>query len=151
VRAFDLSDPLHPAAAPGEPRRTGLGTTRLALVRAYNAPFLQQFVLTVGSGGTATFFDASKMPTGLQVLADVTGVAGMRDLVLEEFAFDRLQDERGRWEKDISHEGCRYLTRDEMLKVLRADVPVDRQAEGRYGRLRDEPVPTRGGEKERRR
>jgi len=151
VHAFDLSDPLHPAPAPGEPRRTGLGTTRLQMVRAYNAPFLQQFVLAVGSDGKSTFFDASKMPTGLQTLADVTGVAGVRDLALEEFAFDRLQDERGRWEKDISHEGCRYLTRDEMLKVLRADVPIDRQAEGRYGRLRDEPVPARGGEKERRR
>jgi Ca2+-binding EF-hand superfamily protein len=42
-------------------------------------------------------------------------------------AFDRLQDERGRWEKDISHEDCRYLTRDEVLAVLRADLGHQRE------------------------
>ncbi|MGE3173488.1 MAG: hypothetical protein AB7O97_12760 [Planctomycetota bacterium] len=136
LRAFDLSDPLRPAPAPGRPQRVGLAPGRLHVMRAYNAPFLQHFVLAAGSGGVATLVDASKMPTGLEPLAEIGGAAGVRDLVLEEFAFDRLQDERGRQEKDISHEGCRYLEPAEMLRVLRADVPIDREEEGRYGRLR---------------
>jgi hypothetical protein len=71
----------------------------------------------------------------------VPGATGVRDLVVEEFAFDRLQDERGRWEKDISHDGCRYLTRDEMERVLNAKVPVRREAEGRYGKIETAPAP----------
>ncbi|MEQ1633112.1 MAG: hypothetical protein ABL997_12115, partial [Planctomycetota bacterium] len=135
IRAFDVSDPLRPVSAQGSGQLIARGGARLQVVRAYNAPFLQQFVLAVGSAGTATLVDASKMPTGLQPLAELTGASGVRDLVVEEFAFDRLQDERGRWEKDISHKDCRYLTRDEILKVLRAPVPVPREAEGRYGKI----------------
>ena len=115
----------------------------MQVVRAYNAPFLQHFILAVGSGGVGTMVDASKMPTGLQPLAELSGASGVRDLVVEEFALDRLQDERGRWEKDISHEGSRYLTRDEMLKVLRAPVPVRREAEGRYGTIEAAPADKR--------
>lgn len=152
VRAFDLTDPLQPVRAPGDTPRIGRSPGRVHVMRAYNAPFLQSFVLVTGSGGTATMLDASKMPTGLQPLAELTGLTGVRDLVLEEFAFDRLQDERGRAEKDISHAGCRYLTVDEMKKVLRADVPVEREKEGRYGKLETQPTkppakpPTKGKE-----
>lgn len=145
VRAFDLSDPLHPVAATGTPPRVGRSSGHLAVVRAYNAPFLQHFVVVPGSGGVASVLDASKMPTGLQALADLAGADGVQDFAFEEFAFDRLQDERGRPEKDISHDGCRYLSPAEMLKVLRAPVPIDREAEGRYGRLRDQPAPTKSG------
>jgi hypothetical protein len=147
IRAFDLSDPLDPRPAPGDPQRIGAGTGRLHLLRAYNAPFLQQFVVATGSAGFGTIVDASKMPTGLQPLAELTGGSGVRDLVLEDFAFDRLQDERGRWEKDISHADCRYLTREEILKVLRADVPVHREATGRYGELRGPATGNRNQEK----
>ena len=142
VRAFDLSDPLAPREAPGSGQRVGSSPGRLCMVRAYNAPFLQHFVLAVGASGTGTLLDASKMPTGLQGLAELPGGGAVRDLAVEEFAFDRLQDERGRWEKDISHEGCRYLTPEEMLRTLRAEVPIGREREGRYGRIETQ---TQGG------
>lgn len=149
VRAFDVSDPLQPKRAAGTPRVYG-GSGRLRPFRAYNEPFLQQFVVAVGAGGLGTVVDASKMPTGLADLCTWDDLDGVRDLYLEEFAFDRLQDERGRWEKDISHEQCRYLTRDEILRVLRAPVPVAREQQGRYGRLRDDqPGPTRVPDKNR--
>jgi hypothetical protein len=61
------------------------------------------------------------------------GVPDLRDLELEEFAFDRLQDESGGWIKDISHEGCRYLSRDEVLRVLRAEIAVEDYERDRYG------------------
>lgn len=145
VRAFDVSDPLQPRRAPGTPRVYG-GSGRLLLFRAYNEPFLQQFVVAAGAGGLGTVLDASKMPTGLSDLCTWDDLEGVRDLCFEEFAFDRLQDERGRPEKDISHAQCRYLTRDEVLRVLRAPVPVAHEQEGRYGRLRDadKPPPDKG-------
>ncbi len=138
VTAYDISNPLEPARAQGNVRVYG-GTGRLRLLRVYNAPFLQQFVVASGAGGLGHLLDASRMPTGLQDLTTWDSLQGVRDLHFEEMAFDRLQDERGRWEKDISHEDCRYLTRDEMLRVLRAEVPVGREAEGRYGELRTSP------------
>ena len=149
VRAYDLSDPLRPTAAPGDASRVDAGTGRLHVLRTYNAPFLQHFVLATGSGGLGTLVDASKMPTGLQPMAELTSSVELRDLVVEDFAFDRLQDERGRWEKDISHEDCRYLTRDEILRVLNAPIPTQREDEGRYGRLRDAPA-TGGRDRDRR-
>ena len=110
------------------------GTGRLLLFRAYNEPFLQHFVVAAGAGGLGTVVDVSKVPnTGAQVSTTWGGLDGLRDLVLEEFAFDRLQDERARPIKDISHEGCRYLNRDEMLRVLRADVPVPSYRIDKYG------------------
>jgi hypothetical protein len=133
VRAFDLSDPLRPVAAAGDPPRVFGGSGRLFVLRAYNAPFLQQFVLSTGAGdGAGTVLDASKMPTGLQPVGTWADPRGTIDLAIEDFAFDRLQDERGRMEKDISHEGSRYLSRDEMLKVLRTKLPTG--PADRYGK-----------------
>jgi hypothetical protein len=41
--------------------------------------------------------------------------------------------------KDISHDGCRYLSRDELLRVMRAEIPENQYQLGRYGRTQ-EPV-----------
>jgi Ca2+-binding EF-hand superfamily protein len=123
VSAYDVSDPVHPKRSQGNPRVYG-GNGRLHLFRAYNAPFLQHFVVALGAGGLGHVCDSSRMATGLQDLTTWEDLQDVRDLCFEEMAFDRLQDERGRWEKDISHEDCRYLTRDEVLAVLRA--PLER-------------------------
>ena len=87
-----------------------------------------------GAGGLGTLVDASKPQVGAQVATTWSDVNGIRDMVFEEFAFDRMVDERGRWEKDISHEGTRYLTREEILRVLRAKVPRESYETDRYGR-----------------
>lgn len=144
VRAYDVSDPLQPRRAAGTPRVYG-GSGRLLLLRCYNEPFLQQFVVAAGAGGLGTVVDASKMPQGLQDHCTWDDLDGVRELCFEEFAFDRLQDERFRPEKDISHEQCRYLDRDEVLRVLRAPVPVAHEQQGRYGRLRDAGRPPASG------
>ncbi len=124
-QAFDVSDPLRPGPVKNTRQRLYGGTGELLMFRAYNEPFLQHFVLATGAGGLGTLIDVSRAPTtGSSIAATWDDLSGVIDIQLEEFAFDRLQDERGRWIKDISHAGCRYLTRDEMLKVLRADVPV---------------------------
>jgi len=132
VQVLDVSDPLRPRRAQGNPRVYS-GPGKLVLFRAYNAPFLQHYVVSAGSSGVGTLIDVGKMRTGATIANVWEGLSGVRDLVFEEFAFDRLQDERGRAIKDISHDGCRYLSRDEILKVLNAQVPVERYRLGRYG------------------
>lgn len=130
LAVIDVSNPLRPDRV-STPRIYG-GTGRLWNIKTYNAPFLQHFVLAVGAGGTGTLVDVGRREAGAEVAATWDDLRGVRDMVWEEFALDRLVDERGRWEKDISHEDCRYLTPDEILRVLRADVPIRREAEGRY-------------------
>jgi len=127
---LDVSNPERPERVDA-PRLYG-GTGRLWPVKVYNAPFLQHFVVSVGASGTGTLVDVGRREAGADVTAAWDDLRGVRDMVFEEFALDRLVDERGRWEKDISHEGCRYLTPEEILRVLRADVPVRHQAAGRY-------------------
>lgn len=135
IQVLDISDPLRPRRAQGNPRVYG-GPGKLVVFRAYNAPFLSHFVVSAGSGGVGTLVDVGKMRTGAAIANVWEGLPGLRDLVFEEFAFDRLQDERGQPIKDISHEGCRYLTKAELLKVLRVQVPVESHTLGRYGERR---------------
>ena len=87
-----------------------------------------------GAGGIGTLLDVSKNQTGPSITTVWAGINGRRDLEFEEFAFDRLQDERGRMIKDISHEGCRYLTPAELRRVLAAKIPGPGYRTDRYGR-----------------
>ena len=91
---------------------------------------------------------AFETATGPEVAAVWDGIGELRDLVLEEFAFDRLQDERGRWIKDISHEDCRYLTRDEVLSALRAKIPVEEYMRDRYGNASGRVRRARGADRD---
>jgi hypothetical protein len=38
--------------------------------------------------------------------------------------------------KDVSHEGCRYVTRDELLRILRAPIDIEPDVFDRYGGVR---------------
>jgi hypothetical protein len=131
VRVIDVTDPLRPRT-PREPDKRVYGASgRLLNVRTYNAPFLQHFVLAAGAGGVGTCINVSKMSaTGTEIAATIDGVEGLRDLVVEELALDRLVDEEGRWIKDVSHPDCRYLTPAELTPVLRAQLPPQREPRG---------------------
>lgn len=134
VHVFDVSDPWSPRRVEQATPRIYGGTGELLLMRAYNEPFLQHFVVAAGAGGLGTVVDVSRAPTvGADVLTTWEDLSGLRDLAFEELAFDRLVDERQRWIKDISHEDCRYLERDELLKVLNAEIPIPGYATDRYG------------------
>jgi hypothetical protein len=110
---------------------------RLAVVRTYNAPFLQHFVLAAGAGGVGTFLDVSRLSaSGIEVAATVGGVSGLLDLAVEELALDRLCDEDGRWIKDVSHPDCRYLGPSEVGAVLRVPIPAAAPPAGSNGRGR---------------
>ena len=141
-----MTAPLAPTAL-GERQRVTGGSGSLRLFSAYHEPFLQHFVVATGAGGLGTVLDATRLQTGLQPATIWDDVDGVRDLAFEQFAFDRLQDERGRAEKDIAHDGCRYLTPQEILPLLRTPVPVGREAEGRYGELQQRGTTTERGRK----
>jgi hypothetical protein len=47
---------------------------------------------------------------------------GLAGACVEEFPLDRLVDARGKPLKDISHEGARYLSPEEIRRVLSAPV-----------------------------
>ncbi len=134
VRIVDITDPVRPRPTrEGTPRVYG-AAGRLTMLRTYNAPFLQHFVVAVGAGGLGTMVDVTKMSsTGATVAAVWSGIEGVRDLALEELAHDRLCDEDGRAIKDVSHEGCRYLTPAERQRVLAAPVPSPAQGQLRGG------------------
>lgn len=146
VQVLDVSDPRRPTPVRRGAARVYGGNGRLTVFRAYNPPFLQHRVVATGAGGVGTLLDVSKTSAGVEQVAVWTGLDGVRDLVFEEFAFDRLQDEEGKWLKDISHEDCRYLTRDEVLRVLRAPLPDAEDPLGRYGEVQgyQRTTPKRG-------
>jgi hypothetical protein len=125
VRVLDVTDPLRPRAPNNNSRRVYGARGRLSLVRSYNAPFLQHFVLAAGANGLGTMIEVSKMAaTGIEAVVNLDGANGMLDLVAEELALDRLCDEEGKWIKDVSHPDCRYLTPAELGRVLRAPIPA---------------------------
>ena len=149
VQVYDVSDPARPLRIPrGGAVRVYGGTGHLHMFRAYNAPFLKHHVIAEGAGGIGTLVDVSKMTAGAELAAVWAGVPGLRDLAIEEFAFDRLQDERGNWIKDISHDGCRYLTPDEVLTALRAEIPTTEYRRDRYGNAVGTPATPRPKPKE---
>ncbi|MCC6782055.1 MAG: hypothetical protein IT457_04355 [Planctomycetes bacterium] len=141
VRVFDVSDPFEPRAVKDGSVRVYGGTGRLRVVRAYNEPFLAHFVVAAGAGGLGTLVETGRAAsTGPRIAATWDDLDTLRDLQFEELAFDRLVDERGRWIKDISHEDCRYLEPAELLRVLRAPLPVAAYRVDPYGTA-TEPAP----------
>jgi len=131
VYVVDVSDPLRPRRPRGSGKRVYGASGGLEVVRTFNAPFLQHFALAVGAGGAFTLVDVSRMSSaGAEVAAVIGGVQGLVDLAVEELALDRLCDEDGGWIKDVSHDGCRYLTPDELTRVLHAEIPHDRNRGG---------------------
>ncbi|MEO0478738.1 MAG: hypothetical protein AAF196_04600 [Planctomycetota bacterium] len=136
IYVYDITDPVRPRRARGERPRVYGGTGELVRIRSYNEPFLTHGVLAVGAGGIGSLIDVSKVPsTGPTVRSVIDGLQGVRDFAIEEFAFDRLQDEQQRPIMDISHENCRFLDRDELLRVLSAEIPLPEDETDQYGFL----------------
>lgn len=130
------------ATNPFQPRlignaRVSSDCRNVSLMHVFNAPFLQTYAV-VTSGSLVEIVDVTKSeePVGVGQFAGLRG-AGVS--VVESFPLDRLVDESGAWQKDISHDGSRFFSRQEIDKILRADVKVERRAAG----------PTTGGRDQR--
>ncbi|MEK7469042.1 MAG: hypothetical protein AAB074_16835 [Planctomycetota bacterium] len=92
----------------------------LAVIHAYNPPFLQRFVVMSTTDGIF-IVDATK-PGTPSIVAAYAGAKGGGAVAVEAFPLDRMIDEDGRQLKDISHEGARYLKKEEFERLLR--VPL---------------------------
>lgn len=117
VVSIDISNPEAPDLKGNV--RAAAASEMAVLAELYNPPFLQSVLLTAGEDGVAaTDVSASEDLTQLGVLA------GLRDcyvIALEEFPLDQMVDEHGAPLKDVSHEGSRWLRREEFARIL--DVP----------------------------
>ena len=114
-----FTDPKTPKLAKSTAIQGGARHVRLASF--YNAPFLQRFAVVANSRGTEV------VDVSAREQADVLGplfsaAVPVEGIALEEFSLDRMIDERGRPEKDISHEGARFLLPSELERVLQAEI-----------------------------
>ncbi len=107
-----------------------VGTARLSsdcrnvsLMHLFNPPFLQTYAV-VTSGALLEIIDVSKSKEPMGV-AQFAGMRGAVATAIETFPLDRLIDESGAPQKDISHDGSRYFTRLEVDRILK--VPLDRK------------------------
>lgn len=116
---FKVSDPARPQFQ--ALHRLGRGLANgLAIAKVYNAPFLTSYAL-VTQGRTVQFVDVSR-----PAQPNAAGTAGLRNgraIVVEEFPLDRMIETDGTQLKEISHPNSRYLSREEIEKLLR--VPLD--------------------------
>ncbi|MBI5366764.1 MAG: hypothetical protein HZA54_06985 [Planctomycetes bacterium] len=128
LRIFRITNPQNPQGMGQAMIQNNLSS--IAVMRVYNPPFLTFFAFALGPGSTEVI-DVSK-PGQPSRLAQVPGLAGARGVAVEAFSFDRMMDEDGRVLKDISHEGARYLSREEIQKVLR--VPLEQATTGSGGK-----------------
>jgi len=111
---LDVTDAGGPKFAGAVDLRAGTRAIRVA--RVYNPPFLQTFVIATGKAG-AQIIDVSK-PDKPTVVASLKEPQNGYALDLEEFPLDRTVDADGRQIMDVSHEGARWLDREEFERVL---------------------------------
>ncbi len=113
---LDVTDPTAVTAATVK-GNVGVGDMRsLRLARVYTPPFLTTFVVTAGAGGVR-LVNVSR-PAEPTIAATVAGTGLAFDVAVEEFPLDRTVDAAGEPIMDISHEGARWLSQDELLRVL---------------------------------
>jgi hypothetical protein len=121
---LDVTDPARPQPR-GRVKLPNGDLRALRLAHVYNPPFVQSFVLTAGQRA-GVIVDVSRSEGQLTVVGRVGGeqMREFTSVAVEEMAFDRLVDWDGRPEKDISHPGARYFSREEALRLLRAPLPA---------------------------
>lgn len=118
VGIFDVAEPAAPVYVGGSSLR---GPTRaLRALRVYNPPFVQTFLLSADSLGMQ-ITDISR-PSAPAAAGDVAVQGGLAALDVEEFPLDRAVDADGKPILDVSHEGARWLSQDEFLRVLNAPL-----------------------------
>lgn len=93
----------------------------LLVANAFEPPLNKDYVYAaLGAQGLA-IVDASSVAAPV-VVATLPFAAG-RGLDLERVRLDRLADEDGQQIKDVSHDGARAFSREEMQRILDAAVP----------------------------
>jgi Ca2+-binding EF-hand superfamily protein len=124
---IDVTDPTR---LPRERTRVNAGYTTEQLVVGdfYSVPTRRRVAFTLGSRGVyVADVTTSREPSQVGCLP---GIVEAYAMAIEEFPLDRMLDERGRSEKDVSHEGSRWLWLSEIERILSVDkgeLGTDRQ------------------------
>jgi hypothetical protein len=117
-----ITNPLSPRFVAAEPIPDG--AFRLCTAAWYNPPFLQRFALVAGRDA-CQIVNVSSSDKPMLVGPLFGEGLRVRDVAVEGFPLDRMVDESGRQLKDISHEGARYLGRQEFERLLRVPLEPD--------------------------
>lgn len=132
LRILDIDDPLKPERA--GTLNLGPGRRGLALAHVYNAPFLQHLAL-VGTVEGAEVVDVTRRgqpqlvgriattPYPVEKPGMEAKPVRFMDVAVESMPLDRMIDEDAQALKDISHPNARYLSLDELRKVLSVPIP----------------------------
>jgi hypothetical protein len=134
IRILDVTDPRKPERA-GD-LNLGPDHYGLSLAHVYVAPFLQHLAI-VGTDQGADVIDVTRrgqpaLLGRIQAAPYAPMRAGMEmkpvpflDTVMESMPLDRMIDEDAQPLKDISHPGARYLSLDELRRVLSVKLPEE--------------------------
>ena len=114
LAVVDLSEPTAPRLLGGVDIRAG--SRALRVVRLYNPPFVQTYVITADPGGLQ-ILDVTR-PSAPTLAGNIAGVVLTTDVDVEEFPLDRAVDADGKPILDVSHEGARWASQDEFLRIL---------------------------------
>ncbi|MBI3270598.1 MAG: hypothetical protein HYZ53_16450 [Planctomycetes bacterium] len=95
------------------------GGKRIDLLTVYQVPNLAYLCVVSGPAG-GILVDVTKAQTPM--IVDRLPLRDPEAVAAEEMRLDQLLDVSGRPLKDISHEGARFFTREEMVRILKASL-----------------------------
>ncbi len=116
ITLLDITDPTRVARSDRARVDAGYSTEQLIVADYYSVPTRRRMGFSLGLRGVyVADLSTSKKPSQVGVLPGLREVFAM---AVEEFPLDRMLDERGRPEKDVSHEGSRWLWLAEIERIL---------------------------------
>jgi Ca2+-binding EF-hand superfamily protein len=113
---LDITDPTRVARSDRARVDAGYSTEQLVVADYYSVPTRRRIGFSPGLRGVyVADLSTSKKPSQVGVLP---GLREAYAMAVEEFPLDRMLDERGRPEKDVSHEDSRWLWLAEIERIL---------------------------------
>jgi len=117
LSAFDVTDPTRVARRDRNKVAAGFATEQLVVGEFYSPPLRRRILFTPGERGVyLADYTTSREPTQVGTLPGLSGACYA--MAVEEFPLDRMVDEAGVAQKDVSHPTSRWLTREEIERVL---------------------------------
>jgi Ca2+-binding EF-hand superfamily protein len=128
ITLVDVSDPERVSRRDRVKVSAGYSTEQLVIGDYYSAPVRRRVAFTPGSRGVyLADLSTSREPSQIGILP---GLLEAYAVALEEFPLDRMLNESGQLEKDISHAKSRWLWLSEIERVLSVSMEAlgtDRQ------------------------
>ena len=116
VVVVDVTDPTRVARRERTRVEAGYSAEQLVVGDFYNPPTRRRIALTPGERGVyLSDLTTTREP---DQIGRLPGINEARAVALEEFPLDRMIDENGRPEKDVSHAESRWLWRAEIERIL---------------------------------